>query len=160
MQPTRTDIRQRPNNNDRTPVRSEPVQRTAPGLNKPIAALLWGLACLTTYQLVQVLRPELRLEYTIAAAIVSQVVFTWLERPVLGGRPNHISTAALVLDTLINAGGIFPMALRAAETPPAQMLIAAFKLAPGMSPAAGAVLALVFGFLLAAAPEAVWHWKA
>lgn len=149
----------RANNNDRTPVRSETLRRRAPGLNKPIAALLWGLACITTYQLVQVLGPNLRMEYMIGAAVLSQLVFTWLERPVLGGKPNRISSAALFFDTLINAGGIFPMALRAADTPPALMLVAAFKLAPGISPIAGTLLALVFGFLLAAAPEAIWHWK-
>lgn len=146
------------------PVRSEPMgEKRTPlprlSLNRPIAILLWGIACITTYQLIQVLRPDLALGYTIAAAVVCQVVFTWLERPVLGGKPNKISSATLLIDTLINAGGIFPMALRAAETPPAQMLIAALKLAPEMSPGGGALLALIFGFLLAAAPEAVWHWK-
>lgn len=128
-------------------------------MNKPISILLWGIACVTTYQLVSVLNPMLRREYAIAVAIITQIVFTWLERPVLGGRPNKISFAAIVIDTLINAGGIYPMALRAGATPPAQMLIAALKLSPEISPMGGALLALVFGFLLAAAPEAVWRWK-
>ena len=134
-----------------------PVPRLS--MNKPIAIFLWAVACVTTYQLVQALRPDLELRMLIAAAIGAQVLFTWLEKPVLRGKPNKISSAVLLLDTLTNAGGIFPMALRAPETPPAQMLIAAFHLAPTMPPLGALLLSLVFGFLLAAAPEAVWRWK-
>lgn len=128
-------------------------------LNKPIAVFLWAVACVTTYQLVRALSPTLALSYLIGAAIAAQVVFTWLERPVLRGKPNKISSAVLLLDTLTNAGGIFPMAMRAPETPAAQMVIAAFNMAPTISPLGALLLSLIFGFLLAAAPEAVWRWK-
>lgn len=128
-------------------------------LNRPIAIFLWAVACVTTYQLVGALRPDLELWKMVAAAIGAQTIFTWLEKPVLRGKPNKISSAILLLDTLTNAGGIFPMALRAPETPPAQMLIAAFNLAPTMPPIGAFLLSLIMGFLLAAAPEAVWRWK-
>lgn len=148
------------------PLTSKPAEPTRPpipaprlSLNKPIAVFLWAVACVTTYQLVQALRPDLELRMLIGAAVGAQVLFTWLEKPVLRGKPNKISSAVLLLDTLTNAGGIFPMALRAPETPPAQMLIAAFHLAPAMPPLGALLLSLVFGFLLAAAPEAVWRWK-
>lgn len=128
-------------------------------LNRPIAIFLWSVACVTTYELIVTLRPDLDLWKLIAAAIAAQVIFTWLEKPVLRGKPNQVSSAVLLLDTLTNAGGIFPMALRAPETPPAQMLIAAFNLAPTMPPLGALLLSLILGFLLAAAPEAVWRWK-
>lgn len=149
-------------------VRSEPLnkpeeKRTAPAptlsLNKPIALFLWAVACVTTYQLVRALRPDLPLGQMIGVAIGAQIIFTWLEKPFLRGKPNKISTSILLLDTLTNAGGVFPMALRAPETPPAQMIIAAFNMTPTMSPLAALLLSLVAGFLLAAAPEAVWRWR-
>lgn len=149
-----------------THVKSEPLANGRPvivaprlSLNKPIAIFLWAVACVTTYQLVGALRPDLSLRYMIAAAIGAQVIFTWLEKPVLRGKPNKVSSAVLLLDTITNAGGIFPMAMRAPETPAAQMLIAAFHMSPTMSPLAALILSLVAGFLLAAAPEAVWRWK-
>jgi hypothetical protein len=142
------------------PVAPRPTMpRPSLGFNRIVAIFLWGLACVTTYQLVRVVRPDVQGYALIGVAIAAQVVFTWLERPTLVGKPNKISFAVLFIDTLINAGGIYPMALRAPETPPAQMLISAFGLAPTMSPLGGALLALLFGFLLAAAPEAVWRWK-
>ena len=154
----------------RYPVRSAPLDdddvmlppmraRFSFSLNKPIAVFLWAVACITTYQLAGALRPDLGLRVLIGVAIGVQIVFTWLEKPVLRGKPNKISSAVLLLDTITNAGGIFPMAMRAPETPAAQMLIAAFNLSPSISPLGAALLSLVFGFLLAAAPEAVWRWK-
>jgi hypothetical protein len=149
-----------------TRVKSEPLTNGRPtalvprlSMNKPIAIFLWAVACVTTYQLVGALRPDLSVRSMVAAAIGAQVIFTWLEKPVLRGKPNKISSAVLLLDTLTNAGGIFPMAMRAPETPMAQMVIAAFHMSPAMSPLAALLLSLVAGFLLAAAPEAVWRWK-
>lgn len=149
-----------------TRVRQEPLSNGKPvlptprlSLNKPIAIFLWGVACVTTYQLVGALRPNLRIEYLIGAAILAQLIFTWLEKPVLRGKPNKVSSAVLLLDTLTNAGGIFPMAMRAPETPAAQMIITAFNMSPTISPLAALLLSLIAGFLLAAAPEAVWRWK-
>jgi hypothetical protein len=96
--------------------------------------------------------------YQVGIGVLLQVVFTVLERPMLSGRPNKVSGVVLLFDTLINAGGIFPFALRASATPTVQMLSTAFHLDPTVSPVAALVLSLVAGFLLAAAPEAVWRW--
>jgi cytosine/uracil/thiamine/allantoin permease len=156
-----SNVTSRPMENDR--LAPLPTNRTRVprgfGFNRVVAIFLWSIACITTHQLVSAIRPDLDWRARIAIALAAQIVFTWLERPTLIGRPNKVSFAVLFLDTLINAGGIYPMALRAPETPPAQMLIQAFSLNPTISPLGGALLSLVFGFLLAASPEAVWRWK-
>lgn len=154
-----SDVTSKPMDNGKVVNRSHPRPQQGVGFNKLIAVLLWALACVTTYQLIRSIRPDITGWVLIAVAVGAQVVFTWMERPVLIGKPNRISAIVILFDTLINAGGVYPMALRAPETPPAQMIIHAFNLAPTMSPVGGALLALVFGFLLAASPEAVWHWK-
>lgn len=130
-----------------------------PSFNKPVAIILWFLACITTWQLFSALAPEMDWRWRLGSAVLAQAIFTWMERPVLRGRPNKMSGVTLLIDTFINAGGIFPFALRVSATPSAQMVSAALKLAPEISPVAAALLSLLFGFLLAAAPEAVWRWK-
>lgn len=147
------------------PMKQEEKRPTAPAaapslsLNRPIAIFLWVVACITTYQFVGALRPDLDQVYMAGTAISVQLVFTWLERPFLRGKPNKISTSILALDTMTNAGGVYPLALRAPETPAAQMIIAAFSMEPSITPLAAMILSLVAGFLLAAAPEAVWRWR-
>ena len=133
--------------------------RPGPSINQPIAAILWIVACVTTWQLVAAVTPEMHPYYQIAIGIGLQAIFTALERPVLHGRPNRVSTLVLAIDTLINAGGIFPFALRMSGTPTAAMLSQTFSLSPQMSPVAAFGVSLLVGFLLAAAPEAVWRWR-
>lgn len=128
-------------------------------MNRLIAFAIWCLACVTTYQCVVAVAPSLTLWTQIGVGIGVQAILTRLERPVLIGKPNGISWLVLLFDTVVNAGGAFPFAMRIAETPPAQMIVAALHMQATVSPIAAAVLALFIGFLLAAAPESVWHWK-
>ncbi len=130
-----------------------------PSLSKPVAAVLWLLACVTSFQLIAALTPGMALEYQAGIALMSQIVLTWMERPVLHGKPNKMSGAALLIDTLVNAGGAFPFALRVSATPTAQMVSMAAGLSNEVTPLAAMVVALVAGLLLAAAPEAVWRWR-
>lgn len=130
-----------------------------PSLSKPVAAVLWLIACFTTFQVVTALTPGMDARWQAGAAIVAQVVLTWMERPVLHGKPNKMSGAALLIDTFINAGGAFPFALRVSATPTAQMISAAANLPAEVTPFAAMIIALVAGFMLAAAPEAVWRWR-
>lgn len=140
-------------------VAQEQAPRNAPSINQPIAIALWALACVTTWQLVAAVTPGMDPRYQIGIGIALQAIFTALERPVLRGRPNKVSALVLLLDTLVNAGGIFPFALRMSATPTAAMVSQTFSLSPQMSPVAAFVVALILGFLLAAAPEAVWRWR-
>lgn len=126
---------------------------------KIAAGVIWLLACITSWQLVAAVTPGMDGRYQIGIGVLLQAIFTTLERPMLSGRPNKISGVVLILDTLVNAGGIYPFAMRAAAIPAIQMFSTAFNLAPAVSPVAAFLLASLCGFLLAAAPEAVWRWK-
>jgi hypothetical protein len=128
-------------------------------VNQPIAIILWVLACITTWQLVAAVTVGAVWYFQVGAGIVLQAIFTVLERPILRGRPNKVSGTVLIVDTLVNAGGIFPFALRMSATPTAQMISATFSLSPQMTPPAAFAVSMIFGFLLAAAPEAVWRWR-
>lgn len=138
---------------------AETPRLPGPSINQPIAIILWIVACITTWQLVAAITPGMRIAYQIGIGIVLQVFFTALERPMLRGRPNKVSGVVLLIDTLVNAGGIFPFALRMSATPTVQMISTTFNLAPNMTPAAAFAVSVVLGFLLAAAPEAVWRWR-
>lgn len=131
----------------------------APSFSKLVAAAIWLLACITSYQLVAALTPGMDSRYQMGVAVFSQVLLTWMERPVLRGKPNKISGMALLIDTLINAGGAFPFALRISATPTAQMISAALNIPNETTPLAAMFIALIAGFLLAAAPEGVWRWR-
>ncbi len=131
----------------------------APSINQPIAIFLWVVACVTTWQLVKAITPGMIFYYQIGTGIALQAFFTALERPMLRGRPNKVSGVVLLIDTLVNAGGIFPFALRMSATPTAAMISTTFNLSPQITPPAAFAVSLVLGFLLAAAPEAVWRWR-
>lgn len=154
--------------NHRSTVRSQPLgaalierDERPPSVssNHFVAAFLWVVACVTTWQLIAAITPGMVFYYQVGIGVGLQAVFTALERPMLRGRPNKVSGAVLFFDTLINAGGVFPYALQLSNTPTVQMVSAAFKMAPQITPVAAFVLSVVLGFLLAAAPEAVWRWR-
>lgn len=136
-----------------------PPRPSAPSIWQFLAVVIWALACLTTWQLVVAVTEGMAVIYQITIGVALQAMFTALERPVLRGRPNKISVVALGFDTLVNAGGIFPFAMRMSTTPTAQMLSTTFHLSPQMTPPAAFAVSIVLGFLLAAAPEAVWRWR-
>lgn len=139
---------------------AQPSRRpTAPSINQPIAALLWVAACVTTWQLLAAITPGMDWRYQVGGGVALQAIFTALERPTLRGRPNKVSVLVLIMDTLINAGGIFPFALRVSATPTVAMISAAFHISPQITPVAAFALSALLGFLLAAAPEAVWRWR-
>lgn len=135
------------------------ASRASLSVNRLIAAILWVLACITTWQLVAAVTPGAVWWFQVAAGVAFQAIFTALERPILRGRPNKVSGTVLLVDTLVNAGGIFPFALRMSATPTAQMISTTFSMSPQMTPPAAFAVSVIFGFLLAAAPEAVWRWR-
>lgn len=147
------------NNVTSRPLVQEGQQRSTASVNQPIAVAIWLLACVTTWQLVQAVTPGMDGRWQVGIGIALQAIFTVLERPVLRGKANRISALVLGIDTLVNAGGIYPFALRMSATPTAAMVSQTFNLAPQMSPAAAFVVSLILGFLLAAAPEATWRWR-
>lgn len=139
--------------------RIEPTERRPASINQPLAVIIWAIACVTTWQLVASVTPGMAWYAQVGIGVGLQAIFTALERPMLRGKPNKVSGAVLGIDTFINAGGAFPYVLRMSATPTVQMVSTALDIAPQVSPIAALALSLVLGFLLAAAPEAVWRWR-
>jgi hypothetical protein len=145
-----------------------PVGKSAPDINgyKIAGVVVWWLGVAATHQLLTALGVAPQggvfspaLWAGIAIAIATQALLTVLERPVLLGRPNSVSLAVLGVDTLINAGGVFPFALRLGATPTGEALAAAAGQPALVSPGVALLVSLVAGFILAATPEAAWRWR-
>lgn len=119
--------------------------------NRIAAVVIWCLACMTTWQFLVAL--GLDRWAAIPSAILAQALFTILERPWWGRGRDTVAGMAVLADTLINAGGVWPWMSRLDQTPPWQMLADALQLAPGLAIVPALVLCLTFGYVLAAAPE-------
>lgn len=89
----------------------------------------------------------------------SQAFLTWAERTIWKGRPSVIGFGALAIDVLLNAGGIYPYALRLGNTPPVQMIADVLNTDSAVGPVGAMIVAVVLGFLVAAAPEELWTRK-
>jgi hypothetical protein len=75
------------------------------------------------------------------------------------GKPSSVGIGALLLDVLMNAGGVYVYVRNIGDTPTVRMLMEAFGLAGDVSPIGAMIVALVIGFLIAAAPEEFWSRK-
>lgn len=147
------------NNQPAADLHAAPVRASRGGGNQFVAVLIWALGVATTYQVVAVLW-ESTWYGLLMVAFVAQALLTWLEGPTLRGRPNPISLVFLLVDTLINAGGVYLLLNdRLAKLPTAQMAADVVGSAPEFSPVAVAGVSLVIGLILAATPEAVWRWR-
>lgn len=125
---------------------------------KIAAGLAWLGAVYATYLMCVGLQPGTPVTIAIPVALVVQFVFTMAERPILRGRPGIFTIAVFVLDSLINAGGVFPALKNIGRTPTAQMIAAAGT--PATVEAWPAILiSLVVGAIIAVAPEALWRMK-
>lgn len=125
---------------------------------KIASVVAWFGAVYTTYLSVAALQPGTPLLIATVTALVVQFVFTMAERPILRGRPGAFTLIVFLLDALINAGGIFPALRNIGNSPTAQMIAAAGTPANVASwPAI--LIALVFGAIIAVAPEALWRMK-
>jgi arginine exporter protein ArgO len=90
-------------------------------------------------------------------AIGSQALLTFMERGLWRGKHvSAVTVAALLFDVLLNAGGVYPLAMRIGATPTAGMLADAFGWERAISPIGAMILAIIGGFLIAAAPEEFW----
>lgn len=75
----------------------------------------------------------------------------------LVSRGGAVGPAAIVFDSLLNAGGIWPSSRHIAESPPAQMIVEAFRLQPTFGLIPAFVLSLLIGYLLAVLPHRLWR---
>lgn len=143
-------------------VRSTPIvsaRRTGFTPYRAIAVALWLAGAWTTYLLIDRLVSGQAWYISTIEAMIIQGFLTALESPVWRGRPGPVNVTAVAIDTLANAGGIFPFTERIGATPPAQMFIQAFHLNGNISPIVAVLFALLLGYVLAAGPEAIWRWE-
>ena len=68
-----------------------------------------------------------------------------------------VGWSAILFDTLLNAGGLWPYTARLTATPTAVMLTEALHLQGQMGSIPALILALVFGFWLAVSPHRLWR---
>lgn len=151
--------------NGRTRAEIAPTARGNPSY-RIAAIVIWLLGVGATHQLLMGLGIAPRVAWTtplfwvgVGVAFAVQLLLTVLERPVLIGNPNGISLVVLGVDTLINAGGVFPFAMRIGATPTAQAIATVAEQPSVVSPVVAFAVSVVAGFILAATPEAAWRWK-
>jgi hypothetical protein len=141
-------------------VRSEALGARAPiprlNGNKIAAIIFWIAGAVSTWLAAKAFLIDAPWWLPVASALIAQFVLTFAERAIWRGRPSGAGLAALGLDVALNAGGLFPNALKLGETPPAQMVIAVFGGSRQVTPLGAMIAAIIIGFLIAAAPEDLW----
>lgn len=147
-------------------VKSEPLVNGAPAArakinigNRVAAAIAWLVGLTATYLGLSALLTNAPVWLPIVAALVAQGMLTWAERAIWHGRPSLVGGMALILDTLLNAGGVFPYALLLGNTPPVQMFAAVLNTPSQIGPVGAMIVSIVLGFAIAAAPEEFWTRK-
>lgn len=135
-----------------------PARRSLPPLNgnKIAAIVVWIAGAVSTWLCARAMLADAPWWLTIAAASIAQFVLTFAERAIWRGRPTGAGLAALAIDVALNAGGLFPYALKLGETPPAQMIISVFGGSRQLAPLSAMIAAIIVGFIIAAAPEELW----
>lgn len=138
------------------------MQRAATGSpmranpNKIVAVLIWIGAVYTTGLCLQTLNPNLAGSELWLWAAAVQAVLTVLESPFWSGQRKDVNGVAVLIDTGINAGGLWPLLRNLDQTPTWGMITDMTGYAAYVSPYIAFVLALGLGFILAKAPESAW----
>lgn len=118
-----------------------------------------------TLWLVQWLWPAAELQYQLIAAVIAECIFIAAKEQLFAGGELWIGWLGLVLDGLINMGGIMPATCRFIGFGPLQLVIRAFSDLPPGAPAPGCspfdalpvFLALLLGALFSVGPHRLWR---
>jgi hypothetical protein len=94
-----------------------------------------------------------------AIAVIVEFILTAGKFTLLHGRGDWVGLISLALDTILNAGGLWPIVQNLGKTPSALMLSEALGLSPEMRPLPALFFALLFGFFLSALPHWLWGRK-
>lgn len=86
-------------------------------------------------------------------ALAVEVVLYYGKKLAFERGADSIGWVAVALDTLLNAGGLWPITKRFSATPTWIMLAESLGLEPQMSMLAALIIALVLGFILSALPH-------
>lgn len=127
--------------------------------NRIAACIMWLLGVVATSLLFRTFLVNAPWFVPALAALVMQALLTWFERPVWRGKASSIGIAGLIIDVLLNAGGIYPYARRLGETPMGQMIADVLNSNAIVGPIGATIVSVLVGFLIAAAPEELWNRK-
>lgn len=128
-------------------------------VNRVLAALAWLLGCGATYSIVGVLLGNDAPWYIAAstAAIVQALLTACEWRMFVQGKRSEAAIIALGADVICNAAGLYFPMTRIGDSPIGAMLADMTGAAPTVGKIVAAVLAIIFGYLLARAPEFIWQ---
>jgi len=136
--------------------RSTTTQGTITVSGRKIAAALTQIGSfVTTWLFVSALGVTGAPGFFLALAV--EFVLMAAKHNTLLGRADQVGAAAVFIDTILNAGGLYPYMQRLDKTPSWIMLVSALNLEGELRKIPALVLALLFGFLLSAAPT--WLWR-
>lgn len=113
---------------------------------------------LTTYLFIAAVMSGATFPLIIGVSLVVEFILALGKSLMFGKRRDGVvGGAAVLFDTLLNAGGIWPYARNIAHSPPALMLMEALALRDTMGSIPALLVALVAGYLLAVAPHRLWN---
>ncbi len=148
-------------------VRSEPLTSKDGGIKfnpgKIGALITAAISWLTTYWCVAwIMQPEPG-KYTlvIVVSIVTEIVLTLMKRCLFNNdhSDDGIGWAGIIVDTIINAGGILPRAGRLLTFPPIAAILAVVGVGadnPSVQNIGGFIIAIIAGALLSVLPHRLW----
>jgi hypothetical protein len=118
---------------------------------------------LATFVFVSALLPTLPFVWLFSSALVAEMLLTLAKNAIFNGQykrakqaQKSVGWSAVILDALLNAGGIFPLTLNLANTPTVLMLSTTFGLKSEISGLSALGLALLAGYGLSALPNYLW----
>lgn len=135
-----------------------PIAVVAGQRHKIVSVLLWLGGVFTTYLFISTAAAGRYEEWqVVTAAFVMQTILTVLESDFIRGMRSEVSVFAIVVDTLLNAAGLWTFITGIDQSTLWLMLSEVFGVGGNMSAWAAGVIAMVLGYMLAIAPEKVWR---
>lgn len=138
------------------PSTSMPWYRKATTGDGAAAIFIWAAGALATSLVILAIMPDLPWYFAAGFALVTQALLTQGQRRIWRGKPTLTSIGMVIIDVMLNAGGIYPYALRLGNTSPALMIADVFNIPSDVGPIGAMMVAIALGVLIAAAPEELW----
>jgi hypothetical protein len=92
-------------------------------------------------------------------SLAVEVILTIAKGSILSGKSDILGGAAILIDTLLNAGGLWPYVQRIDHTPTWKMFTESVGLDGTLRQLPALGFALVIGLLLSASPHLLWRHK-
>ena len=126
---------------------------------KIAALVVWAVAVITTQQFLAPLLQGRGMDGAAIwfSAIGLQLVLTIVESEFWQGQRGQVSGAAVLVDTLINAAGLYPFVGGLGATNVWAMISEVTGASPDLNTIAAGVISVFLGYILAATPERVWR---